>query len=494
LRRLSQLLVGIFFVAGLSVVGIGTTAAATSCVAVLGNGGCMSSIQAAVDAAAPGDTITVGGGTFAESVSITKSLTLQGSTSGTTIDATGKDHGIQVSGTSNVTVSGFTVMNAGLSGIAVMNSSNVNVSGNSLLYNDKNLTPQATCPGAPGSDQDDCGAALYVSGVTNSTFDSNIIQHNADGVLVTDETGPSSGNTFSHNTITLNGPECGLTLASHNGTAPNGVFNNTVSNNDISGNGASGVGIFSPFPGTAAYNNVVSGNTLFNNGHAGVTLHTHAPGTNDNNNQIINNTFGNNNTKGDDSAQVGVTTAIILSAPANPITGTVITGNTINDETIGIYLGNATGSTISDNTNNAIIPVLTVPGGSGGVPSTAVSASAYAWPTSSGLTTAFAVSFNSATAGNGQVLFGTSCSGLTGTATEDAFAGTTSHWVLVTRDDFSTAGTGLTPGTTYYYAVATVSSSGVTVDNNGGKCYTVTIPSTATTTGPPSPPASGGSA
>ena len=34
---------------------------------------------------------------------------------------------------------------------------------------------------------------------------------------------------------------------------------------------------------------------------------------------------------------------------------------------------------------------------------------------------------------------------------------------------------GLTPGATYWYEMLTVSALGVEVDNNGGRCYTVTI-------------------
>ena len=48
-------------------------------------GGCYPTIQAAVDAAHAGDTITIGAGTFAGGVTITKSVSLQGAGAASTI-------------------------------------------------------------------------------------------------------------------------------------------------------------------------------------------------------------------------------------------------------------------------------------------------------------------------------------------------------------------------------------------------------------------------
>ena len=51
-------------------------AAATRCVSPGGTGGCSSSIQQAIDAAAPGDTIVIGRGIYTENLVVTKPLTL----------------------------------------------------------------------------------------------------------------------------------------------------------------------------------------------------------------------------------------------------------------------------------------------------------------------------------------------------------------------------------------------------------------------------------
>jgi hypothetical protein len=75
-----KLIAGITAMAALTVVGSGTAASHASRSAVcVGGKGCFSTIQAAVDAAHDGDTITVGRGTFAGGLTIGKSINLVGS-------------------------------------------------------------------------------------------------------------------------------------------------------------------------------------------------------------------------------------------------------------------------------------------------------------------------------------------------------------------------------------------------------------------------------
>src|SRR5207253_5955324 len=74
-------------------------------------------IQYAVNQANSGDTVSVAAGTYNESVSVTKRLSLVGS--GATIDAAGEStppNGVVVSGSSaaGTAIHGFTVENAGL--------------------------------------------------------------------------------------------------------------------------------------------------------------------------------------------------------------------------------------------------------------------------------------------------------------------------------------------------------------------------------------------
>ena len=53
-----------------------------------------------------------------------------------------------------------------------------------------------------------------------------------------------------------------------------------------------------------------------------------------------------------------------------------------------------------------------------------------------------------------------------------------SHLVLVAGNDLprGMGDVGVQPGATYWYEAVTITGSGTVVDNNAGRCYTVTIP------------------
>ena len=336
--------------------GRATVRAASTCVNPAGSAGCQASIQAAVNAAAAGDTIAVAAGTYSESVTISKPLALQGAgASSTIVDATGADHAFLIHDATGVLLSGFTAQNAKLEGILVDNASQVTVSGNFVRKNDlgwqapSDPKAMATCPGAAPFDQDDCGEGVHIRGVTDSTIADNTVANNVGGILVTDETGPTHDNWIVGNVVQDNDRDCGITLASHPaGLTPpagpppagNGIYNNTIEDNTVTHNGAAGVGIFTPTPGTMAYDNIVIGNTLTNNGLPGVALHSHAPGQNLNGNVIMYNTISGNG--GDDDAGAEPTGILIFSdakGHAAPIDATVIAHNRISGETNGIWVG-----------------------------------------------------------------------------------------------------------------------------------------------------------
>ncbi len=93
------------------------TEAASSCVNPGGTGGCFASVQAAIDAAATGDLVTVAAGTYAEQITIgpPKRLTLVGAGAGATIlQSAGGVPAVRVGPSTRTTLSGITLQDGGL--------------------------------------------------------------------------------------------------------------------------------------------------------------------------------------------------------------------------------------------------------------------------------------------------------------------------------------------------------------------------------------------
>jgi hypothetical protein len=332
----------------------------------IGNGGCKTTISAAVAAATAGDTIRVAKGTYHEIVVLDKSyLSLIGANQrDTIIDATGLTvvvgantiaNGIYVDGIDNpglchVVISGFTVKNANFEGILVANAMSVIVTGNIVTNNDKSLATPA-CPGIPPFETAeglDCGEAIHLMGATYSTVWHNIVQNNAGGILISDDTAAAYYNRVEGNIVKNNPFGCGITLASHppaiftGASTPFGVTHNTIAGNLSSANGLSvvgagaGVGIFDPFPGTINSGNLVINNTLSNNGSPGVAMHGHAQGENLTDNQIVGNTISGNGQDTQDAATSGPTGINVFSV--SDATGTVIIGNNISGESLDVVV------------------------------------------------------------------------------------------------------------------------------------------------------------
>ena len=229
----------------------------------------------------------------------------------------------------------------------------------------------------------DCGGGIHLVWASNSLVENNIVAYNSDGILLTDEFGPTAHNTIRNNRILNNLYECGIVLAGHSPKAvardgsltdQAGIHDNLVENNLVRNNGVkvSGAGVLlaGGAPGSAVYGNVVRGNTIELNGHSGVTVHQHVTGD-VSSNQIVDNTIGQNNMLGDDDFGAAVdmqTTGILVASGAppgglppalmpQPITGTVISGNKISGDKVGIWTLNAAG----DYTQNTFGSDVTTP-------------------------------------------------------------------------------------------------------------------------------------
>jgi parallel beta-helix repeat protein len=112
------------------------------------------SIQAAINAASGGDTITVGSGTYYENLLVSKAITLKAAP-GTSpvIDAQGKNSGLQVS--AGATIEGFKVRNAGPS------YSGFYVTGSGVTLSDNTISG--------------CGWGIYLKSASNNKLMGNVV-------------------------------------------------------------------------------------------------------------------------------------------------------------------------------------------------------------------------------------------------------------------------------------------------------------------------------
>ena len=349
-------------------------------------------LSKAIAVAPAGSVVHVGAGTYSGGYVIAKKLQLLGQ-GRVVIDASSSSDGTGIHivgpGGSGSVVQGLIVEKATFEGILVGTSpgaakpqpapvSNVTIRNDWVLSNNQGRgRPGATgeCKAAPPVPAD-CGGGIHLVWASNTTVEHNIVAYNSDGILLTDEYGPTANNTVRNNRIVDNYHECGVVLAGHSPKAVGadgkltdqaGVHDNVVENNVVRYNGilesGAGVLIGGGAPGSAVYDNVVRGNTIDHNGHSGVTVHQHVAGYLGGN-RILNNTIGVGNTIGDDdfaAAQDMQTTGILVASGSppgaslpppllpSPIPGTVITGNTISDDAVGIWTLNAPGD-FSQNT------------------------------------------------------------------------------------------------------------------------------------------------
>ncbi|MGH3267375.1 MAG: right-handed parallel beta-helix repeat-containing protein, partial [Trebonia sp.] len=345
-----------------------------------------STVQSAVDAARRGATVIVCRGSYTEDVIISSPLTLSGrrgavihgsSTANGKCDQLGPSGpgsagclaGITIK-SSHVRVQGLTVTGATGEGILATGSlaagsiSHVAIQDNRVIGNDTGGIPVTTSSPYPqcmaqGQAPGDCGEGVHLMGVTHSVISHNLVRGNAGGVLLTDEFGPTSRNLVSHNIVTKNTYDCGVTVPGHNPMALDangkrqpskaGVFDNVISHNRITDNGLQGEGAGVLFAnataGTASYDNLVEDNYIAGNEQSGVTMHAHtlAPGQFEdlNGNRIVRNTIGRNNVGGDhlDGSTADLSpTGILVFSGTIPVT-VRIAHNRIRNNTYGVWLG-----------------------------------------------------------------------------------------------------------------------------------------------------------
>jgi len=339
-----------------------------------------SNINAAIKAAAVGDTITVCPGTYRGSASITvksKSGSIRITSgalietrihlvgmAGAVINATGLVNAITLfgPGAAGASVRGFTAESAIGEGILAAGTAGVTISNNTVVHNDNGTSksPWPFCT-ATGNVPNDCGEGLGVLTTSSSMIKDNTIEFNSGGILMSDDLGPTSHNTIEGNLVEDNESDCGITIVGHNAGGANakgvpqpsvgGVFDNLITANLVISNGTTSEGGGVLLAGAASYNNTITDNEITGNGLAGVTVHEH--GVDALSGDVISgNWFGTNDITGDPGTPDQVTTGVFVErdSPKFPTVYITVKNNTIAWDVIGIYdITGARGLTQSGN-------------------------------------------------------------------------------------------------------------------------------------------------
>lgn len=205
---------------------------------VCSSGGSYTTIQAAINAATSGSTITVCAGTYKERITTSgKTLTITGAGASTTIlDANNSGTAFKVTGSGKITLSGITVTKAKTGGIYCKDST--------LTISSSTVTANKSSSGGGGLYAYNC--VLDVSG---ATFSANTSSSRGAGIYAENSSGTVSGSAFTSNTASSKGGGISLksgtllldgnTFTGNKGTHGGGVYieaDSDVTNNVFSAN------------------------------------------------------------------------------------------------------------------------------------------------------------------------------------------------------------------------------------------------------------------
>lgn len=236
-------------------------------------------VQAAVYAANPGDTVYVRAGTYYENVVVDKPISLVGENAqNTTIDGSGLADALHLVA-DDINVTGFTIRNSltsPYSGITLEYANYCNISGNNITNNWIGVNLASPCNdntinGNNITANNYYGVLLYSS--DNNAIGGNNITNNGDGVYVASS---SSGNSIAGNNITNNW--AGVYLVSY-------ASNTNILRNNITANNGYGVYIASYSSG-----NIIAGNNMTQNGD-GINIASHSNGNSISGNNITANSY-----------------------------------------------------------------------------------------------------------------------------------------------------------------------------------------------------------
>lgn len=285
-----------------------------------------STIQAAIDAADPGDTIEVADGTYTENVDVYKQVTIRSENgySSTTVVAVNSDDDVFEVVADYVAIEGFTcygatgLMRAGIHlGKEVQHctitynrcgcdDTHRNHTG-ILVYSTYSYPHRPSNNTLIGNICSANGFGIYIGHIGNNTLSGNTCSDNGCGIYVS----ISDNNTLLGNSCHWNSSGSGIKLANSN--------NNTLSGNSCTNNGSEGINL------SMSGNNTLSSNyCCWNN--CGVTLYSSS----------------NNNTLSDNTCSGHTQCGIRLIASSDNI----ISGNTCSENEYGISSSTSNNNTI----------------------------------------------------------------------------------------------------------------------------------------------------
>ena len=371
----------------LSLLTLLTTGASAADITVCASGCDYTTIQAAVDAANPGDTIIVHDGTYTENVLVNKRLTIQslnGALLTTVQAASASDHVFNVTA-DHVTISGFTVTGAATNsaGIYLYHVNNCTISNNTASdnYEGIRLTSCNDNTLTGNTAYSNSYSGIWLSSSSNNTLTNNTASNTTRGIRLYFS---SNNNTLTGNTANSN-DFFGIRLYS---SSYNSLTGNTANSNDLSGihldsssyntltgntatsNNQSGIALAQ----SSTYN-TLTGNTASNNTYSGIVLTYSST-----NNTLIDNTVSDNangistiwssnyNTIANNTANSNRWYGISLgfSSNSNNLTGNTANTNgyglsgSVTELGAGIHLSRSstnntlTGNTVSNNTGTGI--------------------------------------------------------------------------------------------------------------------------------------------
>ena len=286
------------------------------------------------------------------------------------VNAKGCDLGVYVGpGVTHVRIVGATIKNANDHGIFVQDTSGVKIVRDVVVHN--GLSPH-TCSSPPTGPCIAEDKAIELSGTTGVVVRDNIVRGNlADGGIGVSDDGPidpgapasgtlyaGTGNVIADNQVADNAFGCGIVLAAYDAGA--GVAHNIVRDNVVIGNApglgpyVGGIVVAADTPGTSVWMNVVVGNHIYRSIIPGIVVHSNAPGDRVWNNTFRANVISNNGFEGppnDPTVPTGIE-VVAEAAPGEPnpptLTNTTLAGDTVNHDTVGIWLCDESHTVITD--------------------------------------------------------------------------------------------------------------------------------------------------